>query len=145
MIFSIDTTSSVPIFAQIIAQVKYAIAAGVLRPGDVLPSLRETAGRLRINPLTVAKAYRELEADGIVRTDHGRGTFVNALPANLGEEYRRDALNQAVDRLLVEAYHLGLSPDEVRAAIEDRLQAMSDGTSEEILPLPPGEDKGEGE
>ena len=125
MIFNIDTTSSIPIYAQIIAQVKYAIAAGVLRAGDGLPSLRETAGRLRINPLTVAKAYRELEAGGIVRTDHGRGTFVSSRSQEFGEEYRREALDQAVDRMLVEAYHLGANPDEIRLTVEERLRKMT--------------------
>ena len=125
MIFNIDTTSSVPMYAQIIAQVKHAIAAGLLRPGDGLPSLRETATRLRVNPLTVAKAYRELETLGIVFTEHGRGTFVNAHSKELGEDYRREALSQAVDRMLVEAYHLGVNPDEVRLTVEDRLKEMN--------------------
>ena len=127
MIFNIDTTSSIPIYAQIIAQVKHAIAAGILRTGDGLPSLRETASRLRINPLTVARAYRELEASAIVRTHHGRGTFVSGRSHELGEDYRREAMEQAVDRMLVEAYHLGASPDEVRETIEKRLSAMSEG------------------
>lgn len=129
MIFNIDITSSIPIYAQIIAQVKHAIAAGVLRAGDGLPSLREAASRLRINPLTVARAYRELEASGIVRTDHGRGTFVSSKSQELGEEYRREALDQAVDRMLVEAYHLGASPDEVREVVENRLRAISEDAS----------------
>ena len=126
MIFDIDTTSSVPIYAQIITQVKYAVAAGILRSGDALPSLRENASRLRVNPLTVSKAYRELEVEGIVSTDHGRGTFVTAKTKSLGEEYRRQALDQAVDRMLVEAYHLGAPPDEVRRTVEERLRKMTD-------------------
>lgn len=125
MIFDIDTTSSVPIYAQIITQVKYAIAAGILRSGDVLPSLRETASRLRVNPLTVSKAYRELEVEGIVSTDQGRGTFVTAKTKSLGKKYRRQALDRAADRMLVEAYHLGASPEEVRRTVEDRLDKMT--------------------
>lgn len=124
MIFDIDTTSSLPIYAQIVAQVKHAVAAGILRAGDALPSLRETASRLRVNPLTVSKAYRELESEGIVVTGHGRGTFISAKSADLGEEYRREALDKAADRLLVEAYHLGASPDEIRQAVEERLKKM---------------------
>ena len=77
MIFTIDTTSSVPIYAQLVEQVKYALAAGILRAGDPLPSLRQTAAGLRVNPLTVSKAYRALEADGIIVTDHGRGSSVS--------------------------------------------------------------------
>ena len=124
MIFDIDFGSSIPIYAQLIAQVKHAIAAGFLRPGDNLPSLRETSKRLRVNPLTVSKAYRQLEAEGIVVTAHGRGTFVNSRSEDLGAEYRRDALDQAVDRMLVDAYHLGASPEEVRATVEGRLEVQ---------------------
>ncbi len=124
MIFDIDTTSSLPIYAQLVAQVKHAIAAGVLRPGDLLPSLRETSTRLRINPLTVSKAYRELEAAGIVTMGQGRGTFVSPKSADLGDSYRKEALGQAVDRMLIEAYHLGASPDDVRSAVEDGLRRL---------------------
>lgn len=126
MIFSIDTTSSVPIYAQIIAQVKHAVAAGVLRSGDALPSLRETSSRLRVNPLTISKAYRELEVEGLVSTDQGRGTFVTAKTKSLGRKYRRQALDQAVDRMLVEAYHLRASPENIRRTVEDRLGKMTD-------------------
>ena len=123
MRFEVEAASAVPMYAQIVAQVKQAVAAGVLRAGDGLPSLRELAGTLRVNPLTVARAYRELEAAGIVTTEHGRGTFVSAQAAALGEAARGELLAGAVDRLLVEAYHLGASPDAVRAAVEERLRA----------------------
>ena len=124
MIFNIDTTSSVPIYAQIVEQVKYALAARILRAGDALPSLRQTAGNLRVNPLTVSKAYRQLEAEGIVITDHGRGSFISAEFPQLGEEYRREALNQVVDRMIVQAHQLGASPEEVRATVEERLNEL---------------------
>ncbi len=124
MRFDVDTTSATPIYAQLIAQVKHAIAAGILRPGDNLPSLRELAGQLRVNPLTVARAYRELEAANIITTGHGRGSFISAQAGGLGEEYRREALAQAVDRLLVEGYHLGASPEEMRALVEERARAI---------------------
>lgn len=126
MIFDIDTASSLPIYAQLVAQVKHGIAAGILRAGDALPSLRETASSLRVNPLTVSKAYRELEAAGIVTTDHGRGTFVTAGSKDLGGEYRKESLDRAVDRMLVEAYHLGASPDEVRSAVDERLRKLNE-------------------
>jgi GntR family transcriptional regulator len=123
MRFDVETTSAVPIYAQIVAQTKQAIAAGVMRPGESLPSLRELAGTLRVNPLTVARAYRELEAAGVVTTEHGRGTFVSGQAAALSDAYRAEMLVQAVDRLLVEAYHLGAGPDAVRATVEERLRA----------------------
>lgn len=124
MIFNIDTTSSVPIYAQIIAQVKHAIAAGVLQTGDSLPSLRETATKLRVNPITVAKAYRELEMNGIVVTEHGRGTFIRSSSSDIGEEYRREVLKQAVDRMIVEAHQVGASSDEVLLTVRERLKKI---------------------
>ena len=132
MRFTVETTSAIPIYAQLIAQVKHAIAAGVLRAGDGLPSLRELASRLRVNPLTVARAYRELEALGIITTGHGRGSFISATAANLGETYRREALDGAVERLLVEAYHLGASPEEVRALVEERLLTLHEDGKEPV-------------
>ena len=124
MRFSVDTTSATPIYAQLIAEVKRAIATGILHPGDNLPSLRELASQLRVNPLTVARAYRELEALGIIITEHGRGSRISETAAGLGEGYRREALVEVIDRLLVEAYHLGASPAEVRALVDERLRAL---------------------
>lgn len=117
MLFHVDTTSAIPIYAQLIEQVKRAIAAGVLRAGDSLPSLRELAGQLRVNPLTVARAYRELEAQGIITTEHGRGSTISAQAGGESAAYRHHALARAVDRLLAEAAHLGATPAEVRAAV----------------------------
>jgi nifR3 family TIM-barrel protein len=117
----------------IIAQVKQAIAAGVLRPGDSLPSLRELASQLRVNPLTVARAYRELGQQGILNTEHGRGSTISPAAADLGEQYRREALARAVDHLLEQASHLGASPEEVRAAIEERLQDIRMRKEEETI------------
>jgi GntR family transcriptional regulator len=131
MRFTVDTTSAIPIYAQLITEVKHAIAAGLLRAGDALPSLRELAGELRVNPLTVARAYRELEALGIITTGHGRGSFISAGAADLGETYRREALAEAVERLLVEAYHLGASPEEIRTLVEERLRTLQ---GEEPIP-----------
>ena len=124
MRFDVDTTSATPIYAQLIAQVKHAIAAGILRPGDNLPSLRELAAQLRVNPLTVARAYRELEAANIITTGHGRGSAISAQAGGLGTAYRQEALVQAVDRLLVEAYHLGATPAEIRALVDERAQVI---------------------
>lgn len=119
--FDIDTTSSVPIYAQIVEKVKSAVAFGILRQGDALPSLRELSARLRVNPLTISKAYKDLEAGGVVVTEHGRGTFVSENARQLGNAYRLDMLRQAVDRMLVEAYLAGASPEEVLGLVKDKL------------------------
>ncbi|HOF86497.1 MAG TPA: GntR family transcriptional regulator [Armatimonadota bacterium] len=126
MRFSVDTTSAMPVYAQLVAQVKEAIAAGVLRPGESLPSLRELAGQLRVNPLTVARAYRALEAGGIIVTEHGRGSCVSPRAAAERAAFRREALEAAVNRLLAEAAQMGASPDEVWAVLAARMRASAE-------------------
>lgn len=121
MRFEVETTSATPIYAQLIAQVKRAIAAGVLQPGETLPSLRELAAQLRVNPLTVARAYRELEQQGVINTEHGRGSYVSASAAGLSEAYRREALEAALDRLLAEVSGLDATPEELLALLAERL------------------------
>lgn len=121
MRFDVETTSATPIYAQLIAQVKCAIAAGVLQPGEALPSLRELAAQLRVNPLTVARAYRELEQQGVINTEHGRGSYVSAGAAGQSETYRREALAAAMDRLLAEVSGLDASPEELLALLAERL------------------------
>ncbi len=124
MRFTIDATSAVPIYAQLVEQVKHAVASGTLQVDDPLPSLREVSTRLRISPLTVKKAYGELVTQGIVATGHGRGTFVSGDAGAFSAQYRRDALVQAVDRLLIEAFHLGASLDDVVALLRERRQTL---------------------
>lgn len=124
MRFTVDPASSVPMYAQLVEQVKHAVAAAMLRRGDVLPSLREVSTRLRISPLTVKKAYGELETLGIVTTEPGRGTFISGDAGAFSAQYTQAALVQAVDRLLVEAYHLGASVDDVITLLQARRVAM---------------------
>lgn len=121
MWFHIDPSAGMPIYLQIYNQVKNAVAAGTLRAGDQLPSVRELAVKLTINPNTVAKAYQELERDGIIETSRGRGTFIAAgeLVWTLAERKRK--LNESIDRALVEAKHLKFAPGEVRDLFEERL------------------------
>jgi GntR family transcriptional regulator len=138
MRFEVDTTSATPIYAKLIAQIKHAIASGLLRPGDHLPSLRELASQLRVNPLTVARAYRELEAQEIIVTGHGRGSAIGPKAQGLGERYRREALEEAVDRLLVEAYHLNASPTDLHTLLDARAEhlgerAIPDTSTEETI------------
>jgi len=124
MILRVDVSSSVPVYAQIVAQVKRAIASGVMRPSEFLPSLRDAAGMLRINPLTVAKAYRELEVMGLVRTDHGKGTYVIHEAAQISRAQRRSELLRLADQLVIEGYHLGADTGEIKEAVDERLTQM---------------------
>jgi GntR family transcriptional regulator len=130
MILRIDTTDSLPVYAQIVDQIKRAIASGSLKAGDTLPSLRETALKLRINPLTVGKAYKQLEADGLIETRHGLGSFVTA-DTGPTETFRRDALSREIDNLIVDAFHMGVSPNELNDLIVERVEAANKNLTEE--------------
>ena len=125
MILRIDTTSSIPVYAQIVDQIKRAIASGTLRAGDPLPSLRETAVKLRVNPLTVGRAYKQLEQEGLVETRHGLGSFITAQAQGPAENYRRDVLAQGIDYLLVDAVHMGVAFDELKQILEERIRAAN--------------------
>jgi GntR family transcriptional regulator len=127
MLIRIDTTSSTPVYAQIAEQIRRAVATGALRPGDALPSLRETAVRLRVNPLTVTRAYKVLEQEGLIETRHGLGSFVAADVAAPAGEYRRSEIRRLIDSLLVDARQLGISTDEVKALLDERIEASRDG------------------
>ncbi len=121
MRFEVETTSATPIYAQLMAQVKRAIAAGVLQAGEVLPSLRELATQLRVNPMTVARAYRELEQQRVIATEHGRGSYVCASASRLSAGYRREVLTQAIERLLAEVSGLDATPEELLALLTKQL------------------------
>jgi GntR family transcriptional regulator len=117
MRFNINPSSAEPIYAQITRQAREAVARGTLRAGDQLPTVRELALELVINPNTIAAAYREMERIGLVHTRRGRGTFVAEIqsPASPGE--RRHHLQKHVDALLTEATLLGLSEEETLDAV----------------------------
>jgi GntR family transcriptional regulator len=117
----IDPRSSTPLYAQIAGRLKVAIAAGELRPAEALPSVRELAARLRVNPATVVQAYRDLEAEGFVEIRHGAGTFVRELaPGRRSRERARQA-TALVRQLLADARRAGVSFAELQAAIEEEL------------------------
>ena len=122
MWFHVDVRSGVPIYMQILNQVKRATASGLLKPGDQMPSVRELALELTVNPNTVAKAYQELERDGVIKTVRGIGTFVAEKEVKIVYEERVKVLLTAIDKVLIEAHHLGFSEDEVRQFIDDKMQ-----------------------
>lgn len=121
MLFQINPLSPEPLYDQVVYQVKAAVARGELRAGDRLPSVRELARQLTINPNTVARSYQALEGDGVIVRRQGAGCFVTGGPSNLREEERARRLEEHLARLVTEAYHLGFGADEVRAALERRL------------------------
>mgnify|MGYP001030540141 FL=1 len=122
MWFHIDPSSGTPIYRQIVDQVRQAVAGGTLRPGDRLPSVRDLALELALNPNTVAKAYQELERSGVIETPRGKGSFVTGGDRGLPPRLRREKLELAAERLAAEAYHLGASDDEVVNALRRKLE-----------------------
>lgn len=137
MWFHIDPAAGMPIYIQIIDQVKRATAGGLLKPGDQLPSVRELAMELTVNPNTIARAYQELERDGVITTVRGRGTFVAEKTVRLLPEERVRVLQEAMHKVLVEAHHLRFSRDEV-------LRILTDYANEWYARLP-GDREKEGE
>jgi len=121
MWFHIDPSSGTPIYRQIVDQVRQAVAGGTLRPGDRLPPVRDLAVELAVNPNTVARAYQDLERDGVIETSRGRGTFVASGAAKVAEAERVERLGPVLDRVIAEAYLLGISEDDLGRILEKRL------------------------
>jgi GntR family transcriptional regulator len=116
----ISTQDGVPVYLQIVNQVKYLVAAGRLGPGEEMPSVRALAEQLVINPNTVARAYLELERAGLVLKRHGSGTYVSEDGSPLARKERMKILAQRADALLAEAQHLDVALDEILALLKDR-------------------------
>ncbi len=119
----IDPKSSIPIFVQIMSQIKHLIASGALQPGQQLPTIRELAVSLTVNLHTVAHAYAELEKEGLLTIQRGRGTFVSEQSGNAQlEDVRAVKLQSLVEGLFVEALNLGYDVEEVRRAFEQHIE-----------------------
>lgn len=127
----ISANDGVPIYLQIVNQVKYLVAAGRLAPGDELPPIRTLAERLVINPNTVARAYRELEVAGVVEKRGTTGTFVSAAGSPLARRERVRILTERIDALLAEARQLGFDTDELFDLIRQRGRALGPRPEEE--------------
>jgi GntR family transcriptional regulator len=121
MLLTIDPHSSEPIFEQIAFAVKEAVARGDLGPGAQLPSVRELAQDLSVNPNTVVRAYELLTRDGVVVRRQGAGCFITGRSSTLSGKQRRRQLDDLVTRAVTEAFHLGFSAEDVRAAMEQAL------------------------
>ena len=117
MFDSIDPRSPTPLYAQISARLRMAIASGELRSGDGLPSVRQLSSRLRVNPATVVQAYRELETDGLVSTRQGAGTFVQEVAADRRRLDRQKEARRLVSDLLARAASLGITAAELQDAV----------------------------
>jgi|SRR5271168_682627 len=125
MLFHVNPSSGVPIYAQIESQVKNAIAAGALKPHQALPSVRKLALELGINPNTVARAYQELERDGVIATVPGGGTYVaENVPRFLKSEKLR-RLQPYARQIAVEGIQLGLTEEDIMNTLLEELEKLA--------------------
>ncbi len=124
MLIHIDPQSADPIFEQIVFQVKGAIAKGETKPGDKLPSVRELARELSVNPNTVVRSYQTLEQDGLIIRRQGAGCFIKEGATMLSDEARGSQLEELMERAVTEAFHLGFSKEEIKKALNERLRQV---------------------
>lgn len=121
-----EFTTSIPIYLQIMDEIKRHIATGVLKPGDKLPSQRELAAQLKVNANTVQRAYREMEMLGLVETLRGQGTFVRRSQA-IVEETRRELLSRLVDDFVCAMRSLGLGRGEALELVHSGFERLEAG------------------
>ena len=119
----LDFRSHIPIYTQIVEQVKQQLVSGLLKPGDQLPTVRALALELRVNFNTVARAYRLLDEAGIISTQQGRGTFILEIPPpERTDKLRQQALEALTRDYLAEAQRLGSSPDEIKNTLIEQIE-----------------------
>ena len=123
-LFELHPSSGVPIYRQLVDQVRALVAGGKLKPGDLLPSVRQVAQAAEINPMTVSKAYSRLEVEGLVERVRGQGMRV-LQPAILGRiADRKTEFAEALAPAIHRAQQLGLTPDQIRSVFEDALEDL---------------------
>ena len=124
MMLQINFKSGMPIYLQVVDQIKAAAASGALQPGEALPSIRPLAEELRVNRNTIAKAYSELETMGVIETQPGKGCFLSENHSPLKKEVRRRMLIQEIDQVIVQAHHLQVPSGEFLKLVHDRIEAL---------------------
>ena len=122
MILQVDFQAGKPVYLQLADQIRYAAASGKLRPGEPLPSLRPLAEELRINRNTIAKAYAELESQGIIETIPGKGFFLKQKNSPFTEPVRQRLLLTEIDEAVVMAHHLQIDHERFLALVKERLE-----------------------
>lgn len=125
MFFSIDASNGVPIYEQVVRQVKFAIAEEALRPGQLLPSIRALSVDLAINPNTVARAFQQLQSEGILETVRGRGLAVCEGVAERCKQVRRELITERLRSALDEALRGGLEAEAIQAIVQQQLHELA--------------------
>lgn len=124
MYLTIEHNSGVSVSAQIVAQLKYLVISGQLKPGEQIPSVRGLASELKLNPTTVARIYRQLESEEIICTQPGKGTFINQGRSSLTLAEKRRQLSGKVRELVVEAGRINLDFAELHKLLEQEINRI---------------------
>src|SRR5262245_35280121 len=126
MMIQINFKSGKPVYLQVVDQVKAAAASGALQPGEPLPSIRPLAEELRVNRNTIAKAYTELESQGVIETLAGKGCFLTGNNSVLKKDARRKLLIEEIDQAIVQAHHLQVSRNEFLELARQRFDVIEE-------------------
>lgn len=129
--FNIDISSSTPIYEQIVDNVKEGILKGLLEPGEKLPSVREMARMVRLNPNTVQKAYQELERQKITMTIQGRGTYISTDYKPRKDEDQVMEVKEMFKKGIIEAHYMGFNKEAIRDMIEELLEDLEGGNKDD--------------
>ncbi len=124
MFIRIEPSSSSPIYRQIMDQIKHQVAAGILKAGDKVPSVRQLAGQLAVNQNTILKVYNELCREHVLEVDRGNGTIVAEGNSTLPMSDRKKAVAALLREATVQAVHLNISPEQTHALLEKEYQAI---------------------
>jgi len=125
MLIQLNFRSGKPVYLQVVDQIKSAAASGALQPGEPLPSIRPLAEQLRLNRNTIAKAYAELENQGVIETIAGKGCFVTQNNSPLKKAVREKMLADEIDAAIVQAHHLQVNDKAFLELVKDRLQVFA--------------------
>jgi GntR family transcriptional regulator len=131
MDITINMADGVPIYRQIVNQIKYLVASGLLQPDEELPPIRTLALQLKVTPNTIVKAYGELEISGVIHKRRGAGTYVSEGRQHMARRERQRIIEQRIDALLAEAHQLNFTADDLVQMVRERRAAMESETSDE--------------
>lgn len=130
MYFQIDPKKNIPLYEQVIQQVKELCARGLLKPNEKLPSVRELSSQMVINPNTVSKAYQELERQGVIITVRGRGTFISEEIVPSYDPKRGEKLQESLKEIIIDSYHAGFTKEQVMKWTEEIYEKLGGNAHE---------------
>lgn len=124
LLIQVDPRTGVPVYRQVMDQIRYYLASGVLKPGAQLPSIRQLAVEMAVNPTTIVRAYAELEHEGVIEMRHGKGAFIAEGAQRMSRRDCQDALRKMARQMAVESIQLGFGEGAVLGAVADALKEV---------------------